>query len=104
MARGAATRESTTATTATGSGGEAIYAKNIEKLAAPVSAGGAGANVIVDDLSYPSEPFFQDSLVAAGNRSGEQFQSIGRNGLQDVHRSKRVVSCPWLFRSLSLKC
>jgi hypothetical protein len=50
---------------ATGSGGEAIYAKNIEKLAAPVSVGGAGADVIVDDLSYPSEPFFQNSLVAS---------------------------------------
>jgi hypothetical protein len=50
---------------ATGSGGEVIYAENIERLAAPVGAGGAGADVIVDDLSYPSEPFFQDSLVAA---------------------------------------
>jgi hypothetical protein len=49
---------------ATGTGGELVYAENIKKLAAPVSAGGAGADVIVDDLSYPSEPFFQDSLVA----------------------------------------
>jgi hypothetical protein len=49
---------------ATGSPTELSYAQNIEQLAAPVSAGGAGANVIVDDLSYPSEPFFQDGPVA----------------------------------------
>jgi hypothetical protein len=49
---------------ATGSPTELSYALNIEKLAAPVSAGGAGANVIVDDLSYPTEPFFQDGPVA----------------------------------------
>jgi hypothetical protein len=49
---------------ATGSPTELSYAQNIEKLAAPVSAGGAGANVIVDDLSYPTEPFYQDGPVA----------------------------------------
>ncbi len=49
---------------ATGSPTELSYAQNIETLAAPVSAGGAGANVIVDDLSYPTEPFFQDGPVA----------------------------------------
>ena len=43
---------------------ETAYAENIEKLAAPVSAGGAGADVIVDDLSYPTEPFFQDGPIA----------------------------------------
>jgi hypothetical protein len=49
---------------ATGAPTELSYALNIEKLAAPVSAGGAGADVIVDDLSYPTEPFFQDGPVA----------------------------------------
>jgi hypothetical protein len=49
---------------ATGAPTELSYAQNIEKLAAPSSAGGAGANVIVDDLSYPTEPFFQDGPVA----------------------------------------
>ena len=57
---------------ATGSPTELTYAKNIERLAAPVSAGGAGADVIVDDLSYPTEPFFQDSLVAGGDQAGDR--------------------------------
>jgi subtilisin family serine protease len=50
---------------ATAEGGELEFARNIELLAAPVSAGGAGADVIVDDISYLSEPAFQDGPVAA---------------------------------------
>jgi hypothetical protein len=53
---------------ATGAPSELSYAQNIEKLAAPTSAGGAGANVIVDDLKYPTEPFFQDGPVAVAIR------------------------------------
>jgi hypothetical protein len=49
---------------ATGAPTETAYAEHIEKLAAPVSAGGAGADVIVDDLSYQTEPFFQDGPIA----------------------------------------
>jgi hypothetical protein len=49
---------------ATGEPAEISYAQNIEKLAAPVSQGGAGADVIVDDLAFPSEPFFQEGPVA----------------------------------------
>jgi subtilase family protein len=49
---------------ATGTPTELSYALNIEKLAAPVSSGGAGADVIVDDLSYQTEPYFQDGPVA----------------------------------------
>jgi hypothetical protein len=53
---------------ATGLPSEIAYAQNIEKLAAPVSAGGAGADVIVDDLAYSSEPFFQEGPVAEAVR------------------------------------
>jgi hypothetical protein len=53
---------------ATGEPTETAYAEHIEKLAAPVSAGGAGADVIVDDLTFPTEPFFQDGPVAEAVR------------------------------------
>ena len=44
---------------------EQSFAENIERLARPVSAGGAGADVIVDDVAWFEEPFFQDGPVAA---------------------------------------
>jgi len=44
---------------------EESFAENIEMLAAPVAVGGAGAKVIVDDVAYLEEPFFQDGPVAA---------------------------------------
>ncbi len=49
---------------ASGEPAELTYARNIEKLAAPVSQGGAGADVIVDDFAFPTEPDFQDGPVA----------------------------------------
>jgi Subtilase family len=45
--------------------GELAFAESIEELAAPVFEGGAGAKVIVDDVTYPEEPFFQDGPIAA---------------------------------------
>jgi Subtilase family len=44
---------------------EESFAQNIEDLARPTSEGGAGADVIVDDVSWFEEPFFQDGPVAA---------------------------------------
>jgi hypothetical protein len=49
---------------ATGEPAEISYVESIEKLAAPVSQGGAGADVIVDDFAFPTEPDFQDGPVA----------------------------------------
>jgi Subtilase family len=60
---------------ATGVPSEISYAQNIEKLAAPVSAGGAGADVIVDDLSYESEPFFQEGPI------GEAIRRVTEKGV-----------------------
>jgi hypothetical protein len=50
---------------ATAFASEESFAQNIEDLARPVSEGGAGADVIVDDVSWFEEPFFQDGPVAA---------------------------------------
>ncbi|HEY0317805.1 MAG TPA: S8 family serine peptidase [Solirubrobacterales bacterium] len=44
---------------------EESFAQNIERLALPISEGGAGADVIVDDVGWFEEPFFQDGPIAA---------------------------------------
>ncbi len=44
--------------------GELAFAAAIERLARPVALGGAGAQVVVDDVGYFAEPFFQDGPVA----------------------------------------
>ncbi|HEX3356039.1 MAG TPA: S8 family serine peptidase, partial [Tepidisphaeraceae bacterium] len=43
---------------------EAGFAQNIINLAKPVAQGGAGANIITDDITYLDEPFFQDGPLA----------------------------------------
>lgn len=45
--------------------GELAFAEGIEDLARPVVEGGGGSQVIVDDVGYFEEPFFQDGPVAA---------------------------------------
>jgi Subtilase family len=74
---------------ATGEPAEISYAQNIEKLAAPVSAGGAGADVIVDDLAFQTEPFFQEGPVAAAIRRVTEkgvlyFTAAGNDNLIDA--------------------
>jgi Subtilase family len=52
--------------------GELAFAEGIEDLAKPVIEGGAGSQVIIDDVGYFEEPFFQDGPVAvAVNRVTE---------------------------------
>ncbi|HVD39020.1 MAG TPA: S8 family serine peptidase [Solirubrobacterales bacterium] len=43
---------------------EESFAENIEALARPASEGGAEAGVIVDDVAWFEEPFFQDGPIA----------------------------------------
>lgn len=45
--------------------GEVAFAESIEDLARPLLFGGAGAKVVVDDIGYLEEPFFQDGPIAA---------------------------------------
>ena len=69
----------------TAENGEADFANGIGQLAASVASGGAGAKVIVDDVGYFDEPFFQDGLVAEAVNTVEAngvayFSSAGNNG------------------------
>jgi Subtilase family len=71
---------------ATAFGSELAFANNIRRLAAPVAVGGAGADVIVDDVSYFNEPFFQEGPIAVAvqevSDSGvSYFSSAGNNNL-----------------------
>ncbi len=69
----------------TGENSEADFANGIGQLAAAVSAGGAGAKVIADDLGYFDEPFFQDGIVAQAIDAVEAngvayFSAAGNDG------------------------
>ena len=64
---------------ATGRGGQARFAANIEALC------DAGANVIVDDIGYVDEAVFQDDLIAQGINAAVAdgcyfFSSAGNTG------------------------
>ena len=68
--------------------GEAAFAENIEHLAKPVSQGGAGADVVVDDVAYFDEPFFQDGPIGVAaenvvNGGAPLFSSAGNDNLID---------------------
>lgn len=66
--------------------GELGFAASIRRLAAPPAQGGAGAKVIVDDVGYFGEPFFQDGpvAVAAGEvaaAGASYFSAAGNDNL-----------------------
>ena len=73
---------------ATGNGGQARFAANIEALCE------AGANVIVDDIGYLSEAAFQDGIVAKGVNAavadGCYFFSAGGNDGNLTHGTSGV--------------
>ena len=75
---------------ATAIGGEAHFASNILALAA------AGSDVIVDDIGYFAEPFFQDGLVArAANNvfaQGISYFSAAGNSRDNSYESPFVGS------------
>jgi hypothetical protein len=82
---------------ATAYGSELEFARNIERLAEPVSDGGAGANVIVDDVSYYSEPFFQEGPVADAIRRVTEagvtyLTAAGNNNLFEKGTSREIGS------------
>jgi subtilisin family serine protease len=73
---------------ATAFSGEPAFAENIERLAKPVSASGAGARVIADDVVYFDEPFFQDGPVATAVENviasgAAYFSAAGNDNLID---------------------
>lgn len=63
------------------------FADNIRRLAEPVGSGGAGADVIVDDVLYFEEPFFQEGPVGVAVREVSEagvdyFSAAGNNNLR----------------------
>jgi hypothetical protein len=76
---------------------ELQFAKNIENLALPVAAGGAGANVIVDDVGYFAEPFYQDGPVAVAIKKVTEagvtyLTAAGNDNLKESGTGNEIAS------------
>ena len=86
---------------ATANGGEVNFANNIRALAgfpdAPNAVAGFKADVIVDDIIYLNEPFFQDGIVAqavdeVAAKGISYFSSAGNRPATQAYDSKpRIV-------------
>lgn len=86
---------------ATANGGEVNFANNIRALAgfadAPNTVPGFKADVIVDDIIYLNEPFFQDGIVAqavdeVAAKGVSYFSSAGNRPATQAYDSKpRIV-------------
>jgi Subtilase family len=77
--------------------GELGFARNVERLAEPVEDGGAGAKVIVDDVSYPSEPFYQEGPIANAIRRVTEagvtyLTAAGNNNLLESGTNREIAS------------
>ncbi|MBD2568872.1 S8 family serine peptidase [Anabaena lutea] len=76
-------------------GGQAGFANGIVNLAKPVANGGAGASVIVDDVVYFAEPFFQDGIVTQAvdqvAATGVAYFSSASNQARRSYESPFVV-------------
>jgi len=81
------------------------FAENIHKLAEPVGSGGAEADVIVDDVIYFEEPFFQEGPVGVAVREVTEggvsyFTAAGNNNLRNGGRDIASWEAPG-FRDAS---
>jgi hypothetical protein len=86
---------------ATANGGEVNFANNIRSLAglpdAPRTLAGFKADIIVDDVVYLAEPFFQDGIVAqavdeVAAKGVSYFSSAGNRPATEAYDSKvRIV-------------
>jgi subtilisin family serine protease len=77
--------------------GQFLFAENIERLARPVAQGGAGAEVIVDDVGYFEEPFFQDGPVATAidkvvSEGVSYFSAVGNDNLIEEPSKNEISS------------
>jgi len=99
---------------ATASGGQVNFANNIRALAgfasAPNAQPGFKADVIVDDIIYPDEPFFQDGIIAqavdeVAAKGVSYFSSAGNRQATQAYDSKpRIVpgnSSSWAGTNLN---
>jgi hypothetical protein len=91
----------------TGENSEADFANGIGRLAAPVSAGGAGAKVIADDLGYFDEPFFQDGILAQAVDTVEAngvayFSAAGNDGTLAYDNTNTASSFTTIASSTAL--
>jgi hypothetical protein len=71
------------------------FADNIRKLAEPVGSGGAEADVIVDDVLFFEEPFFQEGPVSVAAQEVSEggtayFSAAGNNNL--IKGGKNIAS------------
>ena len=73
---------------------EESFAQNIERLVRPVAKGGAGAQVIADDVAYFEEPFFQNGPVsdAIGKATGNGVTYLTAAGNNNLFEGENEIA------------